>query len=389
MKILFITLEYDKAIAGGAGRAVNRLAQYIGAKTTLHVMLIQNKLYYLKWIGLYRMGNHEWVRQSYVWLRFERIIHLIRREKYDAVHIFHAGYNNARITGIIKKEFPQLKIIYSCHSIIKYERNIRFNRPNMLEYENFIVNHSDHIHFLNQSSLKYFEESYALEGRQSSYSLIPNGIAEDDFQGKDADFGRKLEQLLKKDGKITVLCMSRWSWGKGLEYFLDAVPQVTARYPNIQFVVAGRKSRSWEYKYKEYLRFINQKIAALSGYVIPLGWLNNGQRNALFGFADIWVMPSLLEYFPYSILEPMIAKIPIISSRIDCVLEILRDKEECLFYEPNSPEQLADQILSLVYNAELRRKLAEKAYQKAKELYHWERVGARYLEMYQTVIAGK
>ena len=75
---------------------------------------------------------------------------------------------------------------------------------------------------------------------------------------------------------------------------------------------------------------LDKKIEALSSNVFILSWLNEAKRNTLFSMANLVVMPSLLEYFPYSILEPAICNLPIISSKIKCVTEIFKNEKECL-----------------------------------------------------------
>ncbi|HEX3046583.1 MAG TPA: glycosyltransferase family 4 protein [Bacillota bacterium] len=398
-KILFITLEYEKEICGGIGRIVNCLSTSFKTNVDLQIILIRN-FRIIKYTRLYRFHHQKWVKRILGHFQPRILINLIQKEKFDAVHLFHVSPVTAEVVKIIKQFYPELKIIYSCHSIAKYESDIRNIHPNMLRYESLILSRIDHLHLLNQSSLRYFEASYGILAGKIPYSIIPNGIDAASFQAVDSRFKQKINRLLRKDRTITkgqttngrgpaweltVLCMSRWSWGKGLEYLLDAIPLVVARYPNIRFIITGRKLISWEYRYWNYLKKVRQKMAGLKDYVIPMGWLNDGQRNLLLTLADIWVMPSLLEYFPLSILEPMIAKVPIISSRLVCVEEMLRDNEDCLFYEPTHPEQLAEQIIKLIENPDLRRQLAANAYVKA-TAYQWNRISELYLKMYQRVL---
>jgi len=80
----------------------------------------------------------------------------------------------------------------------------------------------------------------------------------------------------------------------------------------------------------------------------------------------------------------MVCKIPIISSRIDSVVELLEADKECLFYSPKDPVELANQILQLVQDKEKRNELAINAYQKAKQLYKWDIISQMYLNMYQS-----
>lgn len=386
IKILFITIEYGEKISGGIGRVVNSLAPLLARKIDLQIMLVRNCRTF-KFTRIYRIRNNQWVK-SYGRFMSKRFAGLINQEKYDVVHLFHGSSIATEAIKVIKEFFPQLKVVYSCHSIAKHEFPLRHNHPDALKDEALIINHCDHLHLLNQASLKYLQTAYPSITRKIAYSIIPNGIDADPFQKKDTRFQRKLDQLLNKTGKITVLCMSRWSWGKGLEYLLEAIPQVIGRYQNIQFVIAGRRLFSWEYRYRAYLRAINRKITLLDDYVIPLDWLDDRQRNTLFSYADIWVMPSLLEYFPYSILEPMLAGIPIISARIDSVCELLTENEECLFYEPTNPAQLAERLLTLIHNPDLRKIIAANALQKVTTEYPWTRIAEMYLQMYQFILKG-
>lgn len=385
VKILYITLEYGKEICGGVGRVVNGLAASLEQKIHLDVLLIRN-FRLIQLTRFYTIQKDQWTRKICGHFYPGTLIDIIRRGQYDAVHIFHYSVITAKAVKIIKENFPELKIIYSCHSIAKYEEDIRNNHPSLSRYEDFIIRHVHHIHLLNQSSLHYFNHSYPGVLEKLSYSVIPNGIDEDSFQRKDTRFTAKLNRKLDNNGKINILCISRWSWGKGLEYLLDALPLVIRRSKNVQLIIAGRRLISWEYKYLQYLWKIGSKILPLNDHVTALGWLNDQQRNSLMAYADIWVMPSLIEYFPYSILEPMIARVPIISSRVDSVAEILDNDEECLFYNPKDPQQLADKIITLIQNPDLRRKMADKAYQKAKTRYSWIDISGQYLKMYHFVI---
>lgn len=380
-KILFVTFEYGNQIAGGIGRVLNGIAPPLQNKVELHVLHIKDRC------DACLITSNNSVKQYLVRFRFRQMFtKIIRNEKYDIVHFFHMSRMIVEMAKIVKENFPETKLVYSCHSLFKHESGIRNNRSQFLEYENTILSLIDHIHLLNQSSLKYYQSAYPLIASELSYSIIPNGIDEELFKKRDFAFEEKLKKFLNGQDKIKVLYISRWAQGKGLEYLLDAIPKVIAHNSNFQFILAGRKKNSWEYQYKQYQKKINKKLYALADFVIPLGWLSDSQRNSLLVMGDIWVMPSLLEYFPYSILEPMIAKIPIISSRIDCVQELLEEDDECLFYEPTNSDQLAERILEIAEDPGLRGRLAEKAYQKAKKYYQWDEIAELYYQMYLDIL---
>ncbi len=389
-KLLFITHEYDTEKNGGIARVVNGVTPLIQESINIDVLLLTNKKIGIsfKKFKFFKKRNNKRIIKCYYRFGLALLIKKIREGRYSAVHLFHVSDIMDEVAKLITTTFPKLKIVYSCHSLAKFESHIRNNKPENLKYEHFIIHHSDHIHLLNQSSLKYFRQTYPSALKSIPYSIIPNGIDEQSFKEKDIGFERKLRQLVNQKRTIKVVCLSRWSHGKGLEYFLEAVSKVIDNHQNIQFIIAGRKSMSWEYNYKEYLKRINKKIKDLGDFVISLGWLNDSQRNSLFALADILVMPSQLEYCPYSILEPMIAKVPIISSRLECIQEMLINNESCLFYEPQDSSQLAEKIVFLSQRKDLCRRIAYNAYQIAVNSYKWEDISEMYVKMYQDTLNG-
>jgi glycosyltransferase involved in cell wall biosynthesis len=382
-KVLLITFEYGSIIAGGIGRVANGIVYNNGKDIEYHVLHLQYNILMLKWYGYIYKKSDKKNKVLYKGPYIKVLLKAIKKEKYDTVHILANSKNMVECIKNIKELYPQVRIIYSCHSIAKYEIGIRNNKEEEIDSESFIVNNASHIQLLNNTSLNYLKESYAEVAQNKPISIIPNGIEETEYKAIDLKWRDELLNELDKDNNLVVLCMSRWSFGKGLEYLLEAVPKVTEQYKNVKFVLAGRKTSSWENKVKDYVTMIDKQISNLNN-IIPLGWLTDVERNTIMSLADLWIMPSLLEYFPYSILEPMVCKIPIISSRIDSVVELLEENNECLFYSPQNPTELAEKILSLAYNEESRSELAKNAYQKVKQIYTWETISDMYLTMYQS-----
>jgi glycosyltransferase involved in cell wall biosynthesis len=383
-RILLITYEYGKKISGGVGRVVNAITEKLRKHIPVDVFCLKTPIPILGMIAVefYQLDSAQTLVRTFAGRLDDLLGKLLRNNPYQAVHVTHNGISSAKCIRFIKKNFPGLKIIFSCHSIAKYENGIRKPRKYHLKCEEYILSNIDHIHLLNKTSLTFLKESYTARKFASQISIIPNGIEENGFQEMDHRWKAKIKQQIDPENNITVLCMSRWCQGKGLEYFLEAAYLVSQKMKNIRFIIAGRKLISWEKSGLSYMLDINQRISKLKGFVISLGWLNDIQRNTIFSLADIWIMPSLLEYFPYSILEPMINHIPIISSRIDPVAELLEEDKECLFYDPQNSGELARKMIFMAKNREVRQFLAQNAYRKAKEELVWERIAQMYLAMY-------
>jgi glycosyltransferase involved in cell wall biosynthesis len=389
-KVLFITYEFDKHIGGGAGRAINGIASGLCRNTGVDVLLLRwNFLCNRFAVKFYSLGKHDLRIRVFGNYYIHVLKNLLAQSDYSIVHIFHIGKEIAMCVETIKKYFPHIKIVYSCHSISRYEINVRNNNIWELDYERNILGNADKIHLLNRTSYQYFKGAYPELAVKSDFYIIPNGIDEECFVKISDPFYLDITREIKGDSDLVVLCMSRWAHGKGLEYLLDAIPIVVRSLPKIKFVLAGRKKNSWENKVGEYVKMIDRKIGELGDNVVSLGWLDDVKRNTLFSIADIWVMPSMLEYFPYSILEPMIGRIPIVSSRIPCVEEMLSHGTDCLMYDYQDTNGLAKAVLTLAYQEDMRCEMAQAAFDKAVKLYSWERVAGMYMEMYSHAIDNK
>jgi glycosyltransferase involved in cell wall biosynthesis len=401
MKVLLITHEYGRRITGGLGRVVNGIFENMSG---VQMDIFQIKFPFTIPVGaaktfsvnagndfafLYRKNEQNKVKCVSSG-NFRKVLEeSMISEAYDCIHLIVNSHVVAECLRIIKKSFPATKTLYSCHSIVRKEMAVRNNSHLELISEQYIMNTADHIHVLNKTSLRYLEESYPQVVEKGRILLVPNGINEADFLEENDSYKKQMIDRTNPTENRIIFCMSRWSHGKGLEYLLDAASIVSREFNNVRFIIAGRKEQSWENQLEEYLALIDKKIDHLKEYVVPLGWISDQERNTLFHMADVCVMPSQLEYFPYGILEPMVCRVPIVSSRIDSVSELLNENEECLFYRSKNADELAGKLLYLLKHPDAGRSMASKAFLKAKSLYNWEVVCHRYAEIYETMANSK
>jgi len=82
----------------------------------------------------------------------------------------------------------------------------------------------------------------------------------------------------------------------------------------------------------------------------------------LTGF-DIFVSPSLKEGFPWSILEAMAAKLPVIATQVGGVPEIIKNGHNGFIVKPGDGKAIAEKIKELIANDHLRQELSIKSHQ--------------------------
>jgi len=301
------------------------------------------------------------------------------------VHFFSVHWIIGNIIREVTAALPQQKIVYSVHSLIKYEDGTRRNPSSFFACEQKLIQSAHVLHVLNATSREYLERAYANVSARKPVYVIPNGIQPSDALPRDEAWGRALGTRLRPR-TYTVVCLSRWAHGKGLEYFVQAARRLLDAGHDVQFVLAGRKLISWEMQWYLYLVKISLMTWGLGSRFIVLGWLNTAQRNALFAMADAVVVPSELEYYPYAVLEPAAAGVPLICSNLPCVNELLRDREEYLSFTSRDADDLADKILALAKDRRAARQMAERARQRVLEVCDWKRIAGDYARLYRDTI---
>lgn len=78
---------------------------------------------------------------------------------------------------------------------------------------------------------------------------------------------------------------------------------------------------------------------------------------------DVFVLPSLKEGFPWSVLEAMSAKVPIIATRVGAIPEMIEDRVSGILVNPGQSDQISHGIVELLEHDHLRQELAIKAHQ--------------------------
>jgi glycosyltransferase involved in cell wall biosynthesis len=116
------------------------------------------------------------------------------------------------------------------------------------------------------------------------------------------------------------------------------------------------------------------------------GHLTRDTLVKLIQTADICVTPSLYENCPYSALEAMGCGRPVVASRNSGFVEMIKDGETGLLFEPGSAQDLADKILYLIRKPSLRQDLGRQAYQQVQTHYSAPVIAVEQINYYSRII---
>lgn len=95
--------------------------------------------------------------------------------------------------------------------------------------------------------------------------------------------------------------------------------------------------------------------------------------------ADLFVFPTYAEGFPRVIFEAMARGLPVISTPVGGIPDIVKDGRDALLVNPGSPNDVAEAILKAMNNSALRQNLIRRGYEIARE-YSLETTTKKHVE---------
>lgn len=126
------------------------------------------------------------------------------------------------------------------------------------------------------------------------------------------------------------------------------------------------------------------KDLGLAGKVCFAGWLDD--VNSFYNAIDINLLTSISETFPYSLTEGTRMHKATIASKVGGVPVLIDDGVNGLIFEPGDEKQLAQHLLALSQNRELRATFGERIYEKASREFSIDRMVEHQLEIYESIL---
>lgn len=207
--------------------------------------------------------------------------------------------------------------------------------------------------------------------------VIPNGVALDAFELPDAEV-RTLRARLVEDDAHLVLFAGRLEYEKGVQTVLHALERLTDLVGPVRFLIAGVGT------YSDELRALVEELG-LGHRVRFTGFLEERALRLHYAAADVAVAPSLYEPFGLVAVEAMACGTPVVASDTGGLREIVAGGHGLVF-PPQDAVQLADRIAQVLTRPEETAATVARARDRIRELYDWDDVASRTLEVYARVM---
>jgi glycosyltransferase involved in cell wall biosynthesis len=118
--------------------------------------------------------------------------------------------------------------------------------------------------------------------------------------------------------------------------------------------------------------------------VVLTGALPRAEVVREFANADLFVLPSLFDCTPIVLVEAMAAGLPIVTTRVGGIPEVVVEGETALLCAPNDPAGLASAIATLAADPALRRRFGTKGRERVLA-FSWDRIIPQWVALFETV----
>ncbi len=302
---------------------------------------------------------------------YRRLVRLFRRERFDMVHVHTpvaalVGRLAARRAGVPR-------IVYTAHGFYFHERMPAARRGLFIALEWLAGRATDVLFTQSAEDAEAARRLHLCRG--GVVEAIGNGVDPARFRpGADPAARAALRRALDTDpDAVVVMTVGRLVAEKGYPELFRAMAEVDA----VLWVVGERLE-------SDHAAAIDRAIAAvesdprLSARVRLLGYRED--VPALLAAADVFVLASHREGMPRSIIEAMMAGLPVVATDIRGAREEVVAEETGLIVPVADPGALARALGRLAADADLRARFGAAGRRRAEELYDEAKVIRRQLD---------
>jgi len=177
--------------------------------------------------------------------------------------------------------------------------------------------------------------------------------------------------------KIKLLWVGRYVKGKGLDYLIEAFSILKKKHLEIDLTLVGKGPD--KDKIVKKIHDLN-----LENSVIMKDFVTNSEIVGMYQNSSIFVLPSLEEGVPRTILEAMSCGIPVVCSKLPQLVDII---DGCgLLVPAKNPQALADAILKISSDSSLIEEFRKNGIKNVVENYSWKDTVKKTTQLYRELL---
>jgi glycosyltransferase involved in cell wall biosynthesis len=219
---------------------------------------------------------------------------------------------------------------------------------------------------------------YGIEA--SKITIVPNGVDPEKF--KPIKNSENIRRQFGLGNGLNVLFVGSLIPRKGVIYLVNAAKVIVDSQPNTKFIIVG--DGPLKYELKDSVKAVN-----LSKNFKFMGSIKEEQLTALYNCADVFVLPSIQEGQGIVTLEAQSSAKPVVAFDIGGVKEAVRNGETGLLVEAGNTDALAEGLLKILTDAQLRAKMGANGRQFIMRNFTWDICARKMLKIYLNALSTK
>jgi len=230
-----------------------------------------------------------------------------------------------------------------------------------------------------QESYFSTSEEFSVEALHSGrrHFTIYNSVNFEDIQRivRNVNIGQTRRELGLQD-EFVFACVGRLHPSKGHKYLLEAVDHLRDTHPFIRLLIVGDGPLQKELMEEAQTRGLGEQIYFL-GY--------RDDVYTILAASNAVVQPSLFEGFGLASAEAMACGLPVISTNLPSIAEVVQHKRTGLLVPPGDSHALSKAMATLVDNPELAATCGANGKERVKEMFSSQVITQQYEDLYKTL----
>lgn len=264
--------------------------------------------------------------------------------KENNIEFVHTHSSKAGILGRIAANLAKAKvIIHTVHGWSFNDYQPKIKKLCFIWLERLTARFTDKLIVVSGYDLQTGINNHI--GREDKYKIVRYGIDHSEFNLTAQDLRKKLGI---KSNDLVVGMIACFKPQKSPQDFIRLAFLVNKKLPGVKFILAGDGILR-----KEIERLIVE--AKLRQQFFLMGWRRDIPR--ILSIMDIFVLTSLWEGLPISVLEAMVSSKPVISTDTGGVREVVFEARTGFLVPQRDMRTMSERVISLLKNEALRKKI--------------------------------
>jgi glycosyltransferase involved in cell wall biosynthesis len=307
-----------------------------------------------------------------------RLIAVARERPYTHVHVH--GHRASFLGRLAKPHFGRdVALVYTVHGYHPAHYLHPVQRWLVNGLERLLASRTDVFVCVSASTAEELQQ--AVPQAKGRCFVVENGIPFHPFSPEEFDTLRQggRGEMRFSMNHFVIGAVARMHWQKGIDRLLQAFALISPAYPSARLLLAGDGPLK--------ARLESQAHAMGLGMKCLFAGRTN-QASRLYPVMDLFVLPSLWEGLPLTILEAWSVGIPVVAANVPGSRELIED-ERTGFLADDSVEGIAEAIRRAWEKKELYPRIIQNAQHRLRDRFSVERMGAKTAELYRQVSVGK